>query len=351
MNMKKITSFALALCTSVSIGANALAYNVVDLPETMTMADALGIFSADEIVSATISNLEDDAFITLTDEQIKDFYYASCNIELERTINPTPFRSTAINLQTASDTVSYNLGSGVQIGLYGSDNYVCYKATGEDEIYLTYLDSLYKDSDQKRSGAQLNRVSVHDFLKLPEAQWAVPQIQEAAKNSLLPYELTSKYGQYISREDFCILIGQLITVYTGYADLSGYVQAEKGAYLTNIFADCNGRDASIDMLYNLGIINGRDEHNFDPGGTLTREEAATVVTRAAELFTYINAQNTLSYNDNYLISSWAEYYVRWVTQSGLMTGTDENNFDPKSYYTVEQAVATVNRLLNYLENM
>ena len=349
--MKRIFALIMCLCISLSMEPLAQAYNVVDLPETMTMADALGIFNADEIESATITNVEDDMFINLSREQINDFYYSSCNIVLHRTINPTPFRGSAINLTTGSDTVSYNVGSGVQIGLYGSDNYICYKPEGKDEINLSYIDTLYKDSENKKSGATLNRSTTHDFLKLPTAQWAIEPVQQAAKNSLLPYEITKKYNQFVSREDFCTLIARVIVTYTGYGDLDSYVRFKNGAYLRNVFSDCDGKDPSIDMLYSLGVINGKSESTFDPEGTLTREEAATVITRCAELFSHIEATNKINYSDNRHISDWAYYYVRWVTQSGLMTGTDQNKFDPGAYYTVEQAITTVNRLLGYLEEL
>ena len=349
--MKKLSALILTLCIALPLITTTHAYNVVDLPQTMTVADALGIFNADEILSATITNIEDDKHIVLTKDEINEFYYSACNVTLHRTINPTPFRGTAINLTTATDTVSYNVGAGVQIGLYGSDNYICYKPTGKDEVNLAYIATLYKDSENKQNGATLNRSTTHDFLKLPSAKWAVEHIQMAAKNSLLPYEITKKYNQYVSREDFCRLMAQVIVVHTGYADLESYVKVKNGAYLKNVFSDCQGKDPSIDMLYSLGIINGRNETTFDPGGTLTREEAATVITRCAELFSHIEATNTIKYNDNSKISQWAYYYVRWVTQSGLMTGTEANNFDPQSYYTVEQAITTINRLYGYLEEL
>ncbi len=349
--MKKIISLFLSLATIITISSSAFAYNVVDLPKTMTMADALGIFSADEIVSATIVNFEDDMFIEMTREEINDFYYSSCNTVLHRTINSTPFRGTAINLKTKTDTVSYNVGSGVQIGLYGDNNYVCYNAKGEDAIRLTYIDTMYKDSSIKHSGATLNRVTTHDFLKLPEAEWAISEVKSAAGKSLLPYEVAERYSAYISREEFCILIGQLITVYTGYANLDKYVQDTKGAYLQGIFSDCKGKSDSIDMLYALGIISGKSETTFDPEGAITREEAAAVITRVAEQFAYIATDKPLNYNDTWRISSWAKFYVQWVSESGIMTGTDLNEFTPRAYYTIEQAIATTNRLFDYLENL
>ncbi len=349
--MKKIISLFLLLATIITISSSALAYNVVDLPQTMSMADALGIFAADEIVSATIVNFEDDMYIEMTREEINDFYYSSCNVILHRTINPTPFRGTAINLKTKTDTVSYNVGSGVQIGLYGDNNYVCYNAKDEDAVRLTYLDTMYKDSTIKHGGATLNRVTIHDFLKLPEAEWAISEVKASASKSLLPYEVAQRYSAYISREEFCILIGQLITVYTGYANLDKYVQDTKGAYLQGIFSDCAGKSDSIDMLYALGIISGKSETTFDPEGAITREEAAAVITRVAEQFTYIAANKPLNYNDTWRISAWAKFYVQWVSESGIMTGTDLNEFTPRAYYTIEQAIATTNRLFDYLENL
>lgn len=347
--MKKLLAFVLSLSMSISCMATAFSYNVVDLPKTMSMADALGIFSADEIISATISNASDDMYITLSRDEINEFYYSSCNITLQRTINPTPFRGTAINLTTKTDTMSYNVGSGVQIGLFGKDNYICYKAEGQDEVNLSYIDTLYKDSGAKKTGGTLNRVTTHDFLTLPTASWAVAPIEEAAKNSLLPYHITKKFNQFVSREDFCILIGQVLAIHSGYRNLDAFVKDRNGAYLKNIFDDCEGKDSAIDMLYSLKVINGKSSTTFDPDGALTREEAATVITKAAELFTHITTQEKIFYNDNKKISDWAYYYVRWVSDSGIMTGTDEGNFDPKAYYTVEQAVTTTTRLFNYLQ--
>lgn len=327
------------------------AYNVVDLPEEMAMSDAMGIFSGDEIQRATVSNVEGGQYIELSRDDINDFYYAVCNMSVYRTINPTPFRGTAINLYTATDVVSYYVGSGIQIGLYGSDNYVCYKVKGNDEVFLTYLDSMYKDSESRTNGEEIHRATSNDFLKLPTAAWAQSSIREAAKNSVLPYRLTNKYSSNISREEFCILLGQLITVASGYSDLDAYVQDQKGAYLRNNFDDCNGKDASIDILYTLGIVNGKGDNKFDPDGTLTREEAAKLVTAAAEQMIYIYTDKELTYSDRGSVSRWAYYSVQWVTDKGIMTGMDDNRFNPGAYYTVEQAITTINRLLSHLRLM
>lgn len=348
--MRNILKLLIAV-VFIMLPVSAYAYNVVDLPEEMTLADAMGIFSGEEITQATISNVEDGQYIELTSDEINDFYYAACNMTVYRTTNPTPFRGTAINLYTETDVVSYYVGSGIQIGLYGTDNYICYKADGDDEVYLTYIDTMYKDSENKLNGEEIHRSTSNDFLKLPGAQWAQSFVQEAANNNLLPYRLTSKYSANISREEFCILIGQLITVTSGHGSLESYIRDRDGMYLLNNFSDCQGKDSSIDMLYSLGIVNGRGDGTFDPDGTLSREEAAKMLMSAAEQFVYINTDYQLSYADRGDISTWAYYAVQWVTDNGIMTGMDNNRFNPGSYYTVEQAVATVSRLFNYLDEL
>ncbi len=348
--MNKLAKFLIA-AVLLLIPVSAHAYNVVDLPEQMELSDAMGIFSGEEIKKATLSNVEEGKYFELTRDEINDFYYAACKMPAYRAINPTPFRGTAINLYTDTDVVSYYVGSGIQIGLYGTENYICYKVKGEDEVFLTYLDSMYKDSETKYNGEEIHRSTSNDFLKLPSAQWAQSSIKDAAKHSLLPYNLTSKYSANISREEFCTLIGQLITVTSGYADLGSYVRDKEGMYLRNNFSDCKGKDESIDILYSLGIVNGKGDGLFDPDGTLSREEAAKMLTSAAEQFVYINTNRTLTYADQYDISKWAHYSVQWVTDNEIMTGMEDNKFNPHAYYTVEQAITTVGRLYNYLCNM
>ena len=145
-------------------------------------------------------------------------------------------------------------------------------------------------------------------------------------------------------------MGQFITVTSGYQNLDAYIQDKKGAYLRNNFSDCEGNDSAIDALYALGIVNGRGDDIFDPDGTLSREEAAKMMASAAEQFVYINTNKNLTYDDRYDISKWAHYAVQWVTDKGIMNGMENNCFNPGAYYTVEQAIATVSRLFNYVKD-
>lgn len=345
---KKIKAFMSAVLAAAMLAASlpAYAYNVVDLPATMTLAEALEIYDVSEIKSATVSELNDDKYIMLTPEEIKDFYFSAQGVELIRRVNPTPFRGINVNFYTDSGVKSFNLTSGVQIGRYGSRNYICYMMSDEDMMQYMYLDSMYRESDNKIQGAETVPRLETDFLKLPQDPWAVAPIQEAAARSLLPYELTGNYNAYISREYFCKLLGNFIAVTAGYSSIENYMIYNGLPYDIGAFADCVGRDSSICILYALGIVNGKGGAYFDPEGVITREEAAKLVTETASRFRYVGTNYQLKYADRKQISDWALFYVRWVTEQGIMGGVDSSNFAPKDYYTQQQAIATITRLYN-----
>lgn len=346
--IKRFIKFILPLFTLILMSASAYAYNVVNLPESMSLSDAFGIFDAEEITRITVSDPSDGQYITLTDSEIDDFYNTVRDMPAYRVINPTPFRGIAINVYTNGGEKCYYLNSGVQIGLYGSENYICYKLGKEDTEKLLYLDSNFKDAKEKSSGETIHRETANDFLKMPQAQWAQSFAREAASKSLIPYEFTSIYSNNITREQFCVLLGNMIAVKENYISIERYMLDRGTPYLKNTFEDCAGIDSSVDILYALGIVNGRDETHFDPYGSITREEAATLLCKVAEMYIWIGTETELKYDDTASISSWAKFFVTWANEYGIMTGITETEFAPQGEYTVEQAIATVVRLFNLL---
>ncbi len=341
--MKKLLKFLIAAALMLFSAVSVSAYDIVNLPETMTMAEALGIFDADDITRATVSEPTDNTYIELTREEIDEFFDTASAMELTRTINATPFRSTAINLYTDAGVSSYYLTSGVQIGMYGTITYMCYQASGEDAGILMYLDELLKEAPARERGESIHVKTDNDFLKMPSDKWAQTTVTDAAAHCLVPYELINKYRDNITREEFCVLLGNAIRVTGNYASLEEYMRANGKTYQKNYFSDCDGVDASVNMLHSLGIVNGKSDGIFDPHGNLTREEAAALVCRTAGLFQYIETDPTLIYYDKGLISPWAQYFVAWVTNNFIMNGTD-GSFMPYKAYTVQEAITTVNRM-------
>ncbi|MBQ8301557.1 MAG: hypothetical protein IJX57_06305 [Clostridia bacterium] len=91
------------------LSISASAYNIVDLPEDMTLSDAMGIFNVSDITRVTVSDVADEKYIELTHDEIYDFNYMAKDMTVYRNVNPTPFRGIAVNIYTADDVKSYYL--------------------------------------------------------------------------------------------------------------------------------------------------------------------------------------------------------------------------------------------------
>ena len=97
-------------------------------------------------------------------------------------------------------------------------------------------------------------------------------------------------------------------------------------------------------LAGLGVVTGVGEGRFNPDGTLTREQAATMLSRlAAAMGSPLTAQAP-TFADSAAISTWALDAVGQMQGSGIMGGVGDNAFDPQGSYSREQSMLTMLRL-------
>lgn len=316
----------------------------------MTFADALGVFDAADIESASICNLESNTYKALSSDETAEFYNAAKDVTVWRKVNPTPFRGTCVNFTTKSGVkISYYFNSGIQIGTYGVDNYICYMPASADAAELSYLETEFFDSTEGVYGGTLwNVVTTKDFLKLPQEPWAVNEIKVAAAKSLVPYDLTDHYDSNITREEMAVLLENAIVTAGNYANMDAYMIDNGVGYTTGNFADCIGRDESIDRLFKLGIISGRTDVLFEPDGAVSRQEAAAMITRVADLFMYVGTNYRLNTADSSNVAPWASFYVRWVIDKGIMSADENNRFNPDGTVSVQQAITAVSRLFDLI---
>lgn len=316
----------------------------------MTFADALGVFDAADIESASICNLESNTYKALSSDETAEFYNAAKDVTVWRKVNPTPFRGTCVNFTTKSGVkISYYFNSGIQIGTYGVDNYICYMPASADAAELSYLETEFFDSTEGVYGGTLwNVVTTKDFLKLPQEPWAVNEIKVAAAKSLVPYDLTDHYDSNITREEMAVLLENAIVTAGNYANMDAYMIDNGVGYTTGNFADCIGRDESIDRLFKLGIISGRTDVMFEPDGAVSRQEAAAMITRVADLFMYVGTNYRLNTADSSNVALWASFYVRWVIDKGIMSADENNRFNPDGTVSVQQAITAVSRLFDLI---
>lgn len=177
--------------------------------------------------------------------------------------------------------------------------------------------------------------------------WAEESLTQADELGILPdFFSGSDLTSDITRIDFCRLAYKMLTEKNG-VDIA---EAESK------FKDTN--DLEVGALANVGIINGRTDTEFAPDDSITREEAAVILTNAAE---FMGVKKDIAlfdtrFSDFETVSDWAKDAVCKMDSIGIMRGVGDNNFAPKSNYTMEQSAITMLKLFNlnlsdYKENV
>ena len=169
--------------------------------------------------------------------------------------------------------------------------------------------------------------------KVPPAPWAK---EAAGKARVLGISSDSieDFSLPITRREFCEYAFDTYHAITGDVVMQ-YV-------IDNPYTDT----ASLDVvrLSKLGVITGTGDGRFDPEGQLTREQAATILSRLAQAMGVELPSAAPTFTDNASIGSWAAEAVGQMQQNGIMGGVGDNKFGPQGTYSFEQSLVTLMRL-------
>ena len=187
---------------------------------------------------------------------------------------------------------------------------------------------------------------------LPEVgdmdEWAYEEVTAAIKENLVPNNLQNLYLNDINRGEFCELVMQALETITG-EDMDALVTEKAGITLDKAVSGYPFKDASdrtVVAASALGIVNGKGNQTFDPYAAISRQEAATMLMRAASVLgANTTTVTSADFADSSNIAVWAKDAVNFVYQVNVMNGIGNNLFDPLSAYTREQSYMTVYRLL------
>ena len=100
----------------------------------------------------------------------------------------------------------------------------------------------------------------------------------------------------------------------------------------------HANQTSIEALASRGIINGMGQGTFMPNKTMTRAEFAAIVTRALGL----TAKDTKVFSD-VPSSKWYAGYIGAANSSGIVNGVGSGKFNPDGTITRQEAAAMVAR--------
>jgi len=95
---------------------------------------------------------------------------------------------------------------------------------------------------------------------------------------------------------------------------------------------------AIEALASRGIINGKTENDFEPDGTMTRAEFATIIARGLGL----PEKNNMVFSD-VAPKDWFYNYVGTAYSYGIIKGVSEHEFNPNGTISREEAAVMVTR--------
>lgn len=160
-----------------------------------------------------------------------------------------------------------NILSAVDMGLFTgvSDTEFAPNKTATRAMFVTVLGRL--------AGVSTNKTGDNKFTDVKNNDYFYPYVMWAVENGVVSGLSDSKFGSSsnITREQMAVM-------------LYNFAKSQN-IELSNIYSGSNFKDTdkisswaveSVDALVKAGILNGRDNGNFDPKGTATRAEIATM---------------------------------------------------------------------------
>lgn len=104
-----------------------------------------------------------------------------------------------------------------------------------------------------------------------------------------------------------------------------------------LYSDVNGSDEytkAVEVLSELGIMEGFDDGTFKPDATLTRAEAAAIMVRALNMEKFAdNSEKMFTDVDK---THWANGYIAFCVDNGIVSGLGDGTFDPEAEVTLHQ---------------
>lgn len=192
-----------------------------------------------------------------------------------------------------------------------------------------------------------SNVSAAEYPKHIQAMndWAQPYVKRATDMGWLIEDIFSGDLQRdMLRGDFCVLAEHMLNT----------CGIETSALSSGQPPFLDTQNPSVSALFLLGVINGKSSTEFAPMDSITREEAAAILHRMCKVLemkdVYMDYRlSSYMFADTASFSDWATESIYNIYLHGVMQGVGDDCFDPKSPYSMEQAITTMIRLYDKKE--
>ena len=163
------------------------------------------------------------------------------------------------------------------------------------------------------------------------SEWAEPELKEASKENLIPEIFDeANLTKNITRKEFAHTVVKMYEKITG----------QKAVPIAkNPFTDT--KDKEVLKAYNIGITNGTSDTTFSPDDLITREQMATMMTRALTKAGKDTSRPESSklFADDSEFSGYAKDSIYYMSSIEIIKGVGENKFNAKGNASREQALA------------
>lgn len=144
---------------------------------------------------------------------------------------------------------------------------------------------------------------------------------------------TFKPDNSITRAEFVVLVNKAM----------GYTK-KGNAYFRDVNTNYWGYD-EIQKGVSAGYVKGDPDGSFRPNDSVTRQEAAVMISKILDLET--NFTSAATYNDYRYIPSWSVGYVGAVSNAKIMAGYPDGSFKADRVLSRAEAVIALDKVLNY----
>ncbi len=182
------------------------------------------------------------------------------------------------------------------------------------------------------------------------SQWATPELQEAARNNLIPDSLIgADMKKPITRGEFAAVA---VRLYEQLNNARAVIAAD--APFTDIANDVNRNE--ILKAYNISAVRGISSTKYAASDNLNREQLATMLCRVYKRTQWpewtVEQDNKNEYAldiggvtifaDDAQISGFAHQSVYFMVKHGILEGVGNNKFAPKNTTNNEAAIGYAN---------
>ena len=223
-------------------------------------------------------------------------------------------------------------------------------------LYVAYVDGNGKvqwltkssyDADQKAVIFEAQHFSIYGVgYKNPipnftdiDGHWAKEHILFAVSRGLFSgtSETTFSPNTTLTRGMFVTALGRLAGINPADYQTRKFTDVKADAYYAPY----------VNWAVSKGIVSGTTSTTFAPDSNITREQMAVIMKNYADKMGYSipKTLEAVTFADNAQISSWAKDAVKAMQQAGVLSGKENNRFDPQGSATRAEAATVLHRFV------